>query len=358
VRTIVITVDQLRRPHPGGIGTYTRGLLRGLGELHHEGKCDDSLLALAPAGPTPLDLEGVKALTVSTGVALTTRLWRHVALGVPRDAAVVHATSLAGPFNGGHAGAVHSVSVQDLLWRDHPEMTTPAGARFHESRLTHVRRRASSRVVVTSHALRERLVADGFAEERLHVVRLGIDEPGSSERTSELLARLGVKAQPFGYTVAVGTIQPRKNVTRLAAAHAAASRRCDALGPLLLAGARGWGDVDTGSGIVLGELSNRDLADLVAGAAVSAYVPVAEGWGLPPLEALAAGRPVVSSPVPSVAGLTEVTVVDPLEIDAIADGLVAAATAGDDESDRARRRAAVSSFTWRNCALDHLAAWQ
>jgi len=94
-------------------------------------------------------------------------------------------------------------------------------------------------------------------------------------------------------------------------------------------------------------------------ATVVAYVPRAEGWGLPPVEALAQGSRVVASvTTPSVIENDEVVLVDPLDVDAIARGLLAAVAAPDDEPARARRRASVADLTWRNVALDHLAGWR
>jgi glycosyltransferase involved in cell wall biosynthesis len=169
---------------------------------------------------------------------------------------------------------------------------------------------------------------------------------------------VGELGESGNFTLAVGTIQPRKNIERLIAAHEVARSRETDLGPLVLAGAVGWGEVSTEGAITLGEVDEADLATLVANCRVMAYVPIEEGWGLPPIEALAAGRPVVASAVPSVLGNPEVVVVDPLEVDSIADGLVAALRAGDDETDRERRRASVQDLTWANCARDHLAAWR
>jgi glycosyltransferase involved in cell wall biosynthesis len=117
--------------------------------------------------------------------------------------------------------------------------------------------------------------------------------------------------------------------------------------------------VDVGDAVVLGAVARALLLGLYRDAAVVAYVPRAEGWGLPPVEALAQGSRVVASvTTPSVVENDEVVLVDPLDVDAIAQGLLAALAAPDDELARARRRASVAALTWRNVALDHLAGWQ
>jgi glycosyltransferase involved in cell wall biosynthesis len=130
------------------------------------------------------------------------------------------------------------------------------------------------------------------------------------------------------------------------------------LGPLVFVGPAGWGNVETSDAVVLGMVSRELLLGLYREATLVAYVPRAEGFGLPPVEALRAGtRVVVSSTCPSVATNNEVTVVDPLDVEGIATGLLAALQGATTEAARERRRGSVAEMTWRNCALDHLAAW-
>ena len=101
------------------------------------------------------------------------------------------------------------------------------------------------------------------------------------------------------------------------------------------------------------------LLGLYRDTAVFAYVPRAEGWGLPPVEALHAGtRVVASTTTPSVAKNDLVIAVDPLDVTSIAEGLTAALHESDDELSRFARRQSVAELTWRNVALDHMAAWQ
>ena len=363
---VVLTLDQLRRRHPGGIGTYVRGLVRGLQELIGIGELDFDLGGLAPRGPSPDPLNDLALNLRCTpfGERLTTRLWAHRALGVPRDAAVLHATSMAGPYGGGARGAVHSVIVHDVLWRDLPEFTTRRGVSFHESRLQRIVAQSDLRVLVTSSDLAHRLADEGVVESRLHVVRLGVD---AAPVASELLGREQLFDQlrlhdvvgPLGrFTLVVGTVQPRKNLAGLIKAHREARVRVDELGPLVLAGERGWGDVDVDDAVVLGAVSAELLASLYAHCRISAYVPFEEGWGLPPVEALAAGRPVVvASTVPSVSGSPYVLTVDPHDHDAMVSALVAAIELVDDDDAREARRASVAHFSWANCARDHWKAW-
>ncbi len=341
MRTVAVATDQLARRQPGGIGTYVRGLLRGLAGI--EG------LDVRPFGPRP----GTGA---HLRVALATAAWAKVPWEVPRDADVVHAPSLAGPVGGGRAGAVHSVAVHDLLWRDVADASTSRGRRFHEARLRRLVEHDEVRVVTTSPRLGDRLVAEGVAAERLVPVRLGADEETVPAPAAQMRVYLADHGIPGPFTLAVGTREPRKNLERLARAHAAALADHDELGPLVLVGPAGWGAVDTGDARVLGELPRSWVLGLLAVATVVAYVPLDEGWGLPPIEALRAGAPVVASATtPSVAANPEAVLVDPLDVDAIAAGLVAAAARG--SAGREARRASVADLTWHQCALDHLAGW-
>jgi alpha-1,3-rhamnosyl/mannosyltransferase len=363
MRQIVVSLDQLRRPSPGGIGTYIRGLVRGLSELIDSGELSAQLVGVAPRGSRALGLDNshLRVATTWAPEKLSTVLWGTTAFGVPRDADVVHATSMAGPFQGGRASATHSVLVHDLLWRKHPELATARGARFHEARIQTIVAHEQLRVLVTSPGLAKELVDAGVDTKRIFVVRLGVEHDDMVFERSRVLSdpRLRAVLGPEGnYTVAVGTIQPRKNLERLIVAHARARLAEPTLGPLLLVGERGWGSVDTTGSYELGALDDHSLRALVSCARATAYVALEEGWGLPPVESLAQGRPTVAATtVPSVMGNNQVVLVNPLDVDSICEGLVSAAQSDDDDVARERRRRSVSHLTWITCARDHLVAW-
>lgn len=356
-RTIAISVDQLWRPQPGGIGTYVRGLARGIASLGDAGL---DAIGVAPRGArTERSDLAIPVTTAPLSPAMLLRIWSLWPLGVPSDANVVHATSMAGPFGGGRRDAVHSVAMHDMLWRDEPSASTGSGVRFHERRLRLIASRSNLRVLVTSPGLAERLRAEGIDAQRIHDVRLGVDDDevdaSSPSQVAQLLARYDV-AGPFVFYA--GTVEPRKNLERLVEAHRSACRIEPGLGPLVLAGPRGWGDVSTIGAVELGLVTRAMLKGLYRDASVVAYVPRSEGWGLPPVEALHAGtRVVASTTTPSVRANGEVVLVDPLDVESIAAGLVDAARLDDGELAGARRRASVSDLTWRNVALDHLASW-
>ncbi len=355
-RRIALSVDQLYRPQPGGIGSYVRGLVEGLLSVGEE----LDVVGVGPRSrPDAVRQLGIDVVSTFLPLRALTQLWPRYPFGVPHDADVVHATSVAGPFGGGTRRAVHSVTMHDLLWRDEPDSSTPNGIRFHESRLQYLLRTEHLRIITTSPRLGVRLFQIGIDPDRIRFARLGVDDTSvvaaDPARVRASLAAHGVVG-PF--TFYAGTREPRKNVERLVVAHHAAYRENPALGPLVLAGPIGWGQVDTGDAIILGLVDRALLLGLYRDTTVSAYVPRAEGWGLPPVEALHAGSRVVASRnCPSVEGNREVVLVDPLDEASIGQGLLRALEQGDDVLSRERRRASVAEMTWHNCALDHLKAW-
>jgi len=156
------------------------------------------------------------------------------------------------------------------------------------------------------------------------------------------------------YVLSVGTLEPRKNLTRLA--EAARSAKLE----LRVAGPRGWGRVEPdGAGVRwLGEVSDAELAALYRGALCVAYPSLYEGFGLPVLEAMACGAPVVTSTgsgTEEVAGGAAV-LVDPRDPGSIAAGIEQALTRREELSrlglERARR------YSWEKVAADTLAVYR
>jgi glycosyltransferase involved in cell wall biosynthesis len=357
-RTVTISVDQLFRRQPGGIGTYVRGLIEGLASIDAQFE----LLGVGPRGPAPSELGSLPLRFTSAGVPLSvlTRVWPVMPLGVSRESAIVHATSMNGPFAGGASDAVHSVAMHDLMWRDQPQSTTRRGAKFHEARLALILRREDLRIFTTSPPLADRLVGLGVSSSRIHFVRLGVDEHRENAAGNEEIAALLLSRGVTGpYTLFAGTREPRKNIERLVAAHRAARHRRDELGPLVIVGPEGWGGVATADAVVLGAVDRSVLQGLYRDAAVLVYVPLSEGWGLPPVEALYVGtRVVASATVPSVATNAQVVRVDPLDVSSIASGLCEALDQDDGDLGRRARASSVAELTWRHAALDHVAGWQ
>jgi glycosyltransferase involved in cell wall biosynthesis len=221
-----------------------------------------------------------------------------------------------------------------------------------------LKRRHDVRIITTAPGLAQRLILEGFAAERVRESRLGVGDATTSDAPELVRALLREHGVAGPFTLYAGTREPRKNLDRLRVAHASAFAKHPELGPLVFVGPQGWGVEELGDTVVLGMVARSMLQGLYRDASVVAYVPRAEGWGLPPVEALHEGaRVVASSTTPSVVANDEVVLVDPLDVDSISLGLIRALSLSVEEAASERRRATVASLTWHNVALDHLAAW-
>jgi glycosyltransferase involved in cell wall biosynthesis len=196
----------------------------------------------------------------------------------------------------------------------------------------------------------------------------------ADERFHRSLAEAEVEAAgtrhgvaPDAYVLAAGTLEPRKNLLRLIRAHAALPPELRRSHPLLIVGPRGWEEQEilgavAGSDAVrfAGFVPDDELAALYAGCSVFCYPSLYEGFGLPVLEAMAAGAAVLTSNVSSLpeVGGDAVAYVDPEDESAIAAGLERLLRSPDERArlaERARRRAA--EFSWERVAggvLDQL----
>jgi glycosyltransferase involved in cell wall biosynthesis len=378
---VLVAVEQLRRRVPGGIGNYARGLLLGLercadgGESGDREAADVTLLASRPPGrpageraADPLARFGRPLVVSHLPGRLLTRAWDHRLLHAPAGYQVVHSVSLAAPpLRRGSPGAL-VVTVHDLAWRRQPDSTTARGRRWHESALGRAAAGATA-LVVPSRLVAADLQASGVEPSRITIVSGGTDhladpDPGA---TAALLARVGVSGE---FLLTVGTLEPRKNVDRLVRAFGRVRPSLPGPWPLVIVGPTGWGHESArppdGDGVIFtGAVSDPVLSGLYQRARAFAYVPLTEGYGLPPLEAMRMGTPsVVANEVPSVHDLgaqdePPARIVDPLDVDDIAAGLAAVLT---DDGLRAHLAARGSDHalarTWEAAARQHLELWR
>jgi glycosyltransferase involved in cell wall biosynthesis len=260
------------------------------------------------------------------------------------------------------------VTVHDVAWRRHPEATTRRGARWHEAALGRADG-AGAALVVPSRLVAADLVASGIADSRITVVPSGADHlpPPDVGATESLLRRVGV-ADPFLLTVS--TLEPRKNVARLVRAFAEVRGSLPGPWPLVIVGPPGWGpeleQPEAADHVVFtGPVPDVVLAGLYQRARAFAYVPLTEGYGFPPLEAMRVGVPtVVSDEVPSVHDLgapdpAPARIVDPLDVGGMAAALVAVLTDDAVRADLSRRGAAYAQTrTWADTARAHVRLWR
>lgn len=350
--SVGLHVGQLLQPIPGGIGRYVGELARGLAG---EGV---RVVPFAAGRPPAGFADGYVDLGWPRG-ALRYELWhrlRRPRLDVAAD--LVHAPSLAVPPPG---DAPLAVTVHDLAFLRLPQYFTIRGLRFHEQGLRLAREQAAA-IVVPSEFVAGELVAEGFDAARVHVAHHGIEPVGTRDpaEVDAVLARLGLR-RPFN--LFVGTLEPRKGLETLIAGHRVL-RRGHAGVQLALVGPRGWGKLprlDRPGVVRLGEITDDDLDALYRAASALAYPTQYEGFGLPALEAMVRGCPVVTS---SATSLPEVVgdaglLVDPSDPDALATAL---ASVLDDPAVAERLGAAgrtrAAQFTWPASIQSHLTAYR
>lgn len=365
--TVALAVEQLRRPVPGGIGRYAEELARAIGRSPHPRV---ELLASRHrgTGEDPLARLGLPLRTSPLAAPYLTLAWDVGLARAPSEAAVVHSVSLAAPPVGAGRGARSCalvVTIHDLAWRELPASTTARGRRWHEAALRRVLARADA-FVVPSRSVLDSICAMGAR--RVEVIGHGVDHlpPPDHEGATALLEALGVGGD---FLLSVGTLEPRKNLRRLVSAYGAAvgDGSLPDTPALVVVGPTGWGDggPPVAPGVVAaGRVDDAVLASLYSRALAFVYVPLAEGFGLPPLEAMACGAPVLASAsVPSTAAgareLPPALLVDPVATGAIADGIVRIATDGELRAELVERgRARVEPMTWARSAAAHLALWE
>ena len=223
--------------------------------------------------------------------------------------------------------------------------------------------RRARRLVCISQATADALVARiPSCAPRVEVALLAAAAPAGAPAPEELAA-----LPTAGYVLAVGTLEPRKNLPRLVAGFASLPTEMQAAHPLVVVGDQGWRTGETLAALqslgdrcrLLGHVSDAALGELYRRCAVFCYPSLGEGFGLPVLEAMAAGAPVLTSNVSSLpeVGGDAAAYVDPLSVGAIAtelERLLADAPRRARMSQRGRVRAA--SFSWDRFAASVLSA--
>lgn len=301
------------------------------------------------------------------------RLWTHVRLSGevlrrPPDVLFIpaHVLPLGAPLVR-HMRTV--VTVHDLGYLRYPEAHT-AAQRLYLRFSTIWSARAASHLIAVSAATRSDLVRlAGVSPASITVVHHGVAERFRQPVADPARARAIVGGDE-PYFLYVGTVQPRKNLVRVIEAFANASRRlADAgIAPILvIAGKRGW----LSEGIAqraaecgvahrvrfVGYVADDDLPALYREALGFVFPSLYEGFGMPVLEAMACGTPVLtsnSSSLPEVAG-DAALMVDPLDVGAIAEGLARLACDAALRQDlRQRGYQRAAQFTWDRCAEETL----
>ncbi len=245
------------------------------------------------------------------------------------------------------------VTLHDLAFLHRPQNFTKHGVRVFNRSLKLIKRWADL-VLCCSQSTMDDCVAAGLDADRLRLVPLGVDyEHAGATDIDRVRAMYRL---PERYLLFVGTVEPRKNLRRLTRA----IRLLDEPLPLVVAGANGWGEAGSdveGDVRFLGFVPKQDLWALYAGAHVFCYPSVHEGYGLPVLEAMAQGTPVVTSSDTATEEAADgaAVLVDPNDTADIARGISEAVSRRAELAGKGRHR--VAKATWHKTAEMTVAAY-
>ncbi|MHC4831716.1 MAG: glycosyltransferase family 4 protein [Planctomycetota bacterium] len=338
----VATID-VRPAWRSGLGTYTRCLSTA---LMNEPSGEFEVQPVGRAEPAPL-------------YSLRERLW-YARLRRERVGHLFHAPHFNGPWSWPGPSVV---TIHDVAHLRFPPAARRVGARLGARLLIGRACARADAVIVVSHFTRAELTAIfPSVASKCFVVPNGVEPPlGASASSDEEVLR-GVGVVP-GFVLYLGNLRPHKNLDRLARAWRALDPAVRP--PLVLAGAdemrARWALRDDPEVRRLGEVTQEQRSSLLRCAGVFAYPSLYEGFGLPPLEAMAHGTPVVCSRAAALAETTgdAALLVDATDPRAMTEGLHAALTREELRSDLiARGLVRVRRFTWAAAARETLAVYR
>jgi len=258
------------------------------------------------------------------------------------------------------------LTVHDLIFQHLPQHHKALNRWYLRLALPLFCRRAGH-IIAVSETTRNDLVASyHLPAEKISVVYEAAApgfQPQPASRVAQVRERYGL---PDGYLLHVGTIEPRKNLTRLLRVWERLYTRREAP-PLVLVGRRGWLADEfyaaleaspAREGVILTDyVEDGDLPAIYAGATLFVFPSLYEGFGLPPLEAMACGTPVVCSHAPALPEFVgdAAVLVDPLDELALEEGLHQVLTNPDERAQlRARGLLQAACFSWERAAEETL----
>lgn len=252
--------------------------------------------------------------------------------GMPKNA-IYHAPN----FIGYGRSQRKVVTIHDLSHLEFPEMHPESRVRFMNDWLEKSIREAAH-VIVDTDFIKQQLLRSGMlascSESKISTVSLGVSDDFSATSgvdKADYLHQYGLNQE--GFILSIGTLEPRKNYQRLVEAYLELPKEVAAEFPLVICGARGWkyasllnlvNSVEAPYRVVItGHVPQSVMVSLVNACRVFVYPSLYEGFGLPILEAMKCGVPVITSGIGSMSEVAgeAALLVDPLSIISISDGL-------------------------------------
>ena len=255
------------------------------------------------------------------------------------------------------------ITVHDLSWIRHPQAHPAERVRAMNRYFEPGLRRADAVITDSVFVKQELMEVFGIATERITAIPLGVEALFKPLLPSQTLSVLNRHQLLHGsYFLAVGTLEPRKNLSLVLKAYARLPEAVRHQRPLVIVGMKGWHTsaleeqiapmLRTGQVRQLGYVDRTDLAVLLAGALTLVYPSLYEGFGLPPLEAMACGTPVIcanASSLPEVLGTTGV-LIDPNDDQALATAMLHMAEDVQWRSGMAGRAVErAATLSWSHC---------
>ncbi|MGH9136835.1 MAG: glycosyltransferase family 4 protein [Acidimicrobiales bacterium] len=378
---VALNLEQLLQPAPGGVGRYTATLATLLPTLRSSAGDPVTIVPFVARHDREAVRTALRSFALESLEPLVAPLPRPVlydawhVLGRPsverllpgaRDADVLHAPSLAVP---PRRAIPLVVTAHDAAPLVHPETFPRRGRWFHRRGLAAAARRADVVITVSNAAADELVEHARIPRERIRVVPNGVDlDAASDDDVARVRAQVGLDDSPYVFWV--GSFEPRKNLGLLASAFARFVEKSSLPHRLVLAGPPGWVEnehetlaplASLGSRVhLVGRVDDTVLRALFRGADLFVFPSRHEGFGLPVLEAMAQGTPVLCADIPA---LREVAADSarrlPLgDVDAWASSIEELVT---DAAERARLQTAglvrAREFSWERCVTATIAVY-
>ena len=281
---------------------------------------------------------------------------------------LLHSPDFIPPFRGRFRRVI---TVHDLTFLRYPHFLTAEGRRYYNSQIVRAVQ-AADHILADSHATKADLMdLLEVSADKVTVVWLAAHARFKPITDAETRRQLKLMGAPSSYLLFVGTFEPRKNVAGLLSAYRALVDRNTNAPPLVISGRSGWLFEETLAQVdrlrlreritFLDTPSDSDLVALYNGASMVVLPSYYEGFGLPVLEAMACGTPVVISnrgSLPEIAGDVAV-VVDPDDPDGLASAMDRILNDPDLQSRmRSKGPARASEFSWDRCARETLQVYR